>query len=230
LAIDDVYLLQLHQLYAGQQCMNTLAFRTKTATDPTQAVLQALADDWMNTIKPRQVTSLTYDHWVAQQVRGGTVSYPTGLCKREGGRRLEAGFTAPNVGLEAGDGLPPQSAWVTTLVTPFAGRSKRGRHYMTGIPENVQAQGAIAPASVTAYQTIWTSLITEYGVGGTSPTWEVGVWSFTIASGCTAATAPPWGLVHTRSGDPVAAFTGLTSATVRNVVYSQRKRTIGRGR
>ena len=230
MATDDVYALQLHQVYAGQMIMNTIHFRTKTSTDPTQAVFQTLADDWMNTLKPRQVTHITYDHWLAQQVRGGTVTYNPAVCRREGGRRLEAGFTPPNVGLEVSDGLPPQSAWVTTLVTGFAGRSRRGRFYMSGIPENIQGQGLIAPASVSANQTIWNSLITEYGVGGTSPTWELGVWSFTLASGCTARTSPPWGLEHTRTGDPAAAFTGVIGATVRNIVHSQRKRTIGVGR
>jgi len=229
MAIGDVYQLQLHYSYSGQRLMNTLAFRMETAPDPVEATFAALATDWKDIFVTQQSTGVTYISWLAQQVRGGTVSYTDHPCQRTGGRRLEGLFTGSLVGTGSGDGLPPQCAWVTTLYTGFSGRTKRGRFYLGGLPESLQAGGTWNSASVTSYQTQWGTQLAQYGTSGTDPNFRLGVWSMRIATGCAVRTTPPYGLAPVDSPDESTAFAYVTSATVRSTVFSQRKRTIGVG-
>jgi hypothetical protein len=229
MAVDDVYTVQLIQTYAGQRIMNSLAFRMKSATDPTPVQFQSLADDWKVLFISQQSSTLSYVSWLAQQVYGGTVSYVADPCNRVGGRRLEGSYTGTVVGAGTAEGLPPQSAWVTTLKTDFAGRTHRGRHYLSGMEEAKQTNGTIAGAFVTAYQTAWDAQLLQYGPAGTDPNFQLGIWSMRTATGCVPRKEPPYGMQNVAPANPVQAFTPVTSFTVRNIVYSQRRRTIGVG-
>lgn len=230
MAIDDVYALTLNQTYAGQQIMNTLHFRMKTAPDPNDAQLQALATDWKDFFRTQQCDALSYTGWVAQQVRGGDVSYVAKPCARTGGRRLEGLFTGLLPGAYTGEGLPPQCALVTTLYTGLSGRSRRGRHYLGGIAEARQTAGTYLNTELTTYTTAWAAQLAQFTPAGTDPNFALGVWSFTIASGCTARKEPPWGMASTGTSLPNMAFNPVDRVVPRAIVYSQRKRTIGRGR
>jgi hypothetical protein len=230
-AIDDVYSLTMLQTSAGQRTMNTLYFRMKAATDPTSATIAVLANSWKEMLRTHQHIGLSYTTWIMQQVRGGTVTYPVNQCKRTGGRRVEGPFTGSLAGdIALQDMLPPQSAVVTTLNTGISGRSRRGRLYMGGVPEYNQSNGTVNSAEVSALQTAWDTQLTQYGAGGTDPNFELGVFSMTIATGCKPAKNPPFSLEQVQNGDAAAAYLGVISATVRSIVYSQRKRTIGVGR
>lgn len=229
MAVGDVYALTLNATYAGQRIQNTLYFRTKDPADPGDAQVQALASDIKDDWREMQVNTLTYNNWIIQQVRGGTVDYISKRCQRLGGFRFEGLFSGSAAGVQIPDGLPPQSAWVTTLYTGQAGRRKRGRCYLSGIPELWNSAGTISAAGMTEAVTRWGSIFAAYKVGGTSLLWEWGVWSQTTASGCTARTEPPWGLAPTETPNPAGAFTPITVVTPRATVYTQRKRTIGKG-
>lgn len=229
MAVDDVYTLSLYQTYAGQTCINTLAFRVLVSPDVTQAQLQALADDWKNHLKTFQCSGVTYTRWIAQQVRGGTVSYITDPCNRVGGFRNEGLFTGSVVGDGTSEGLPPQSACVTTLKTALAGRTHRGRLYLTGVQEIVQNQGTIVAGNLGTYQTAWNTQLAQFGPTGTDPTFQLGIWSMRTATGCITRKDPPYGMVPQDSPNQGAAFEKVTEAVCRATVYSQRKRTIGVG-
>lgn len=229
MAIDDVYALQLHYLYAGQQLMNTVHFRMKTAGDPDTTMFATLATDWKDTTATQQVAFVTYQRWIAQQVRGGTVSYTAKPCIRSGGRRLEGLFTGTLTGGATGEGLPPQSALVTTLYTGQSGRTRRGRFYLGGLAEDRQASGTYATGNLATYQTAWTAQVTQYGATGSDTNFELGVWSHTLASGCRPNPNPPYNMIQ-GPRDEVGAFWAVNSAVCRGIVYNQRRRTIGVGR
>jgi hypothetical protein len=229
MAIDDVYQLQLHYTFAGQQLMNTLAFRMRTAPDPTNAMFLALANDFKDQWRPVQSFGVAWLTWQAQQVRGGTVSYTAKPCQRDGGRRLEGLLTGTLTGDNVGEALPPQAAVVTTLYTEFSGRAKRGRVYLGGLPESAQSSGIVTSGNVSTLQTSWDTQVAQYGDTGSDPNFELGIWSMRTATGCIPNKNPPYGMIFTGVRDPAAAFTAVDRATVRNIVYSQRKRTVGHG-
>lgn len=230
MAIDDVYALNLYQTYAGQRLMNTFVFRMKTATDPSQAAAQSLADAWKNFIRTFQTAGCIHSGWMLQQLRGGTATWPPNVCHRDGGRRLEGVPTGTSSGSQTGEGLPPQVAQVVTLNTGFSGRRRRGRTYIAGISEQVQDQGLIATATLATNQTSWNTHLGIYGVGGTSPDFELGVWSMREATGCEPTKTVPSHLVMVENPDPVSAYLGVISAACRQILYNQRRRTIGVGR
>jgi hypothetical protein len=228
-AIGDVFTLQLRSTYSGQVIMNTLAFRWLQALDPTTAQALTLANDWKTHLQAFQATTLAYTTFVLQQVRGGSVSYTTKPCLRTGGIRLEGNMTGTLGGSKPGDALPPQSAIVTTLKTNNAGRSHRGRLYMTAISETDQAYGTVTPGIVTTMQTAWNTQLAKYGPAGTDPNWQVGIWSMRIATGCVPGTGADHALVPHDTPNPSQAFDGVTEFVVKATVYSQRRRTIGVG-
>ena len=229
MAVGDVYQLTLLQLYAGQRIMNTLAFDRKTAGDPIQADCFDLATDWMNRLREHQMDTLVHTGWRVQQVRGAGVTY--GLdCTRDGGMLFEGPYAPPSNGTHtAVDGMPPQSAIVTTLRTGIAGRRRRGRFYLAGWSELQQNHGTVASLFVTELQTSWNAQLVQYGVAGTDPQWRLGVWSHRIASGCEPGAAHPHSPTNVDPPNPADAFRPVVDTTVRNIVYGQRKRTIGVG-
>lgn len=230
MAVDDVWQLHLHQRYAGQQILNTVTFRTKSAVTVDATVAQALAQDWKDMLLPLQISQVSHTGWALQQLRGGTAAWPDGLCRRDGGARLEGVYTGTVVGSIAGEGLPPQSAMVTTIVTGQSGRRHRGRFYLTGLSETIQDAGTIVAGTVTIVTTAWTGQFTQYGPSGTDLNWQIGIWSSREASGCRPRTAPPYGMERVEAPDPAAAYLNASGFIVRNIVYNQRRRTIGVGR
>jgi len=229
MAVGDVYQLTLQQLYAGQKIQNTVALARKTAPDPIQADCFDLATNWVDLIKTHQVDDLAHTGWRVQQVHGGTVSYGTD-CARDGGLIFEGGYTPPSVGTHAGaDGMPPQSAIVTTLRTGFAGRRRRGRFYLAGWSELQQAQGTVIPLFQSEVLTTWNALMAQFGPSGSDAQWQLGVWSMRIATGCEPAATHPHALVNVDVPNPADAFRPVTETIVRNIVYGQRRRTIGIG-
>jgi hypothetical protein len=98
------------------------------------------------------------------------------------------------------------------------------------MPESYQANGTIVAGFVTAYQTGWDNQITAYKEGGTDPTFELGIWSMRIATGCVPRKQPPYGMEFVGPVNPAGAFEPVTSVTCRSIIYTQRRRTIGVGR
>lgn len=229
MAIGDVWRLTLQSTFLGQIHQNTLFFECKTATDPTQAVMNALAIEVKDLHRTRQADIYKYERWKAVQVRGAGISYPPPKYQRVGGLFLEGNFTSNQNGTMIDtQQLPPQCAFVITLKSPNVGRSRRGRIYVGGLTESQQQGGTWDPATVTAFQTTWTAFMAKYvWPSGTSPDFSLAVWSETIATG--NKQKPGGGYEHVANPSPETAGTGVIAVVHRTTVYTQRRRTIGVG-
>src|SRR5262245_50199594 len=123
MAIDDVYQLSVRSTMTGQVYMNGLAFIRTLAADPTPGEFVTLANAVKEIHRPLQHAGLAYTTWVARQVRGDAVDYPTDEdCTPEGGLYFDGSLTGTLVGADSGDILPHQCAMVTTLRTGQIGR------------------------------------------------------------------------------------------------------------
>lgn len=120
-------------------------------------------------------------------------------------------------GAQAGEALPPQCAFVITLRTGIAGRSRRGRLYIGGHIEANESNGVFAGATVTGMQGWADGLVALAGAGGTSPDWRWGVWSKKLGE-------PTPGNFNVGAG-----FRTITEVLARSIVYTQRRRTLGHG-
>lgn len=229
MAVDDAYKLDLFQSFLGQRVMNSLAFSRKAETATTQAECAALALDWKNFLIQFQAASLTHVSWRMVQLSGAGVTYSAVDCTREGGEAFEGAYTGTLVGAMAGEALPPQCARVTTLMTGLVGRRRRGRFYQAGIIEGITQDGVFGSGEMATHQALWDAQLAQYSPGGTDPTWSVGVWSQRIATGCEPSGAHPHNMTNVSTPNPTDAFRPVSVFRCRNIVYTQRKRTIGVG-
>lgn len=229
MAIGDVWKLQTTAMFLGQTHLNTLHFECKTATEPTTAVMAALAVEMKDLHRARQADIYAYQRWKATQVRGAGISYPPPKYTRVGGLFLEGNFTSNQNGTMIDtQQLPPQCAFVITLKSPNIGRSRRGRIYIGGLTESQQQGGTWDPATVTAFTTTWNTFMAKYvWPAGTSPDFSMAVWSETIATGNKAR--PGGGYDHVATPSPETAGVGVISVVHRTTVYTQRRRVLGVG-
>lgn len=229
-AAGDVYRLTLTSTGQNSIYQNTFALQTLTAPPPTAANFGTFVTDYLAVVRPQQVATLSYVQWDAVQLWGDGMTVVAGECRREGGLQFGLPLTALP-GLQAGDGLPPQSAMVLTLLTGNTGRRKRGRLYVPGQAESNQVDGTWSGTYMTSITTALNSFINIYkAIGGTSPVFSLGVWSERTASGCVPGPRPPGGHVQVDVPKPDEAYTPVNSALARPIVYSQRRRTRGVGR
>jgi hypothetical protein len=170
-----------------------------------------------------------YQTWQLRQLYGGGVQVIQDECRREGGIVLEGNFTTSTTGTAATDMLPPQCALVWTIKTGLAGRRRRGRSYVFGLPETAQANGTWVAATITAMTTNLNNLYAFFGPSGSDPQFLLGVWSERTASGCEYVGNPPT-YQNVETPHPENAFNMSNDYTIRPVVYSQRRRTVGVGR
>lgn len=230
MAIGDVYRLTISGTGQGSLYQNVIAVKMKNATDPTAPQFTTLATDFITIYKPDQNSNFAWTDWAALQLWGSGMTIDTPHCKRLGGKTLAATLTG-QAGTGGSEGLPPQAAHVTTLITGFAGRRARGRVYAPAQVEPNQTDGLWLSTYNTRMQTAWNVFSAKYFKDtGTSPDFKLGVWSERTASGCIPATPPNKGHVQVDTPSPDTAFSDVTGFTIRPVVYSQRRRTRGVGR
>lgn len=230
MAVDDVYRLTLHATQANNFYMNTYAVRMKSSPDPTTADITTLANASMGIARLQQSSTVTYTDWTFSQLWGGGVTIQQDLCRRTPGLQMAGVVTGTLVGGVSGDSLPPQCALVWTMATGYAGRRRRGRSYVFGLPESAQIGGSWSAPIVTAINAALTTYLGLYGVSGTDPQFQVGVWSERTASGCVPETDGSGGMRNIETPNPAAAFMRMTGFVTRPVVYTQRRRTLGVGR
>jgi hypothetical protein len=229
MAIGDMWRVQVQAMFLGQTHLNALYFECKTATDPTQAQMNALAIEIKDLHRSRQADVYAYQRWKAVQVRGLGITYPPPKYQRVGGLFLEGNFvTNTNGSMIDTQQLPPQCAFVTTLKSPNIGRSRRGRIYVGGLTESQQQGGVWDPATISTFTTSWTTFMAKYvWPSGTSPDFSLGIWSETIATG--NKQKPGGGYDHVANPSPETAGVGVISVVHRSTVYTQRRRTVGVG-
>lgn len=230
MATNDKYRLLVQALWRSQIYQNTYAFNWKGTGDPTHAQQLDLANDAKELWRPTQSNDLAYDEWRVSQLWGSGMTVVENECRREGGKIFQGVFTGTLAGGASGAApAPPQAALVTTLVSGIAGRRKRGRTYGFGFLETAQDGGLWKTATLSGQSARWVTFLAEYGDGGTSTLWQLGVWSERVASGCVPNLS---GHGHTQIDEPSpdTAFTPVNDVTLRAVVYTQRRRVLGVGR
>lgn len=107
----------------------------------------------------------------------------------------------------------PVMAAVIKWSTGLAGRSYRGRTYNTGFLETEQSAGLWDSSPVSENQAFADNMVATFGPAGTDPNWQ-----FVVIS--------RW-LNKVERAQPVG--TTILAGTARNVVYTQRRRIIGKG-
>lgn len=108
------------------------------------------------------------------------------------------------LGTHIGESVPPQCAPVISWTTGLAGRKYRGRTYVIGLSEDLQNDGALTPGAETLLESLAIALY---------QTWPNAV----TGSLCVYHKA-------------TASTTVILGRVVRDVVYTQRRRTVGEGR
>lgn len=226
----DVFRISIQAVGQNSVYMNVLAIQQIGAIDVGQSAIQLFADGFKEAWRTQQSDTITWRSWRAVQVFGGDVDYNAEPCQRVGGKAFEANLSGTLVGGVSGaDALPPQCALVTTLGSGLIGRRHRGRIYTFGMDETKQLAGSWTTTVMTALNTSFATFFNKYKDGGTDPQIKLGIWSDRTAFGCEWVGKPP---VHTQVDppSPATAFTPATGFTMRNVVYTQRRRAIGVGR
>jgi len=226
----DVFRLSIQGVGQNSVYMNVLAIQQIGAVDLLQADFQTFADGFKESVRPVQNQGNVWRSWRAVQVFGPAVDYTVRPCERVGGTAFEGNLTGTLTGGEsAGEILPPQSSLVITLGSGLIGRRHRGRIYVWGMGETQQSAGTWTSACLTALTTPFTTFFNKYKGGGTDPKISLGIWSDRTAFGCEWQGKPPTH-VQVDPPRPDEAFTQTTGFTIRNVVYTQRRRAVGVGR
>lgn len=230
MATDDTYKLVLTAFGQGSFYQLTHFLNQTSETVLTQSMCATVATDFKECWRPYQVSAISYQNWKMTQVRGAGITPIASECRTEGGLFFQGTFTTSQAGGDAiGDPLPPQCALVVTWTTGLIGRRRRGRTYIFGQSEQQQVAGIWNAGQLTQYGTNLATLYAKYGQGGTSADWDLGVWSSRTATGCVINPSNHQ-LVNVDPPNLADAFRTVTGYTLRNVVYTQRRRGIGRGR
>lgn len=130
-----------------------------------------------------------------------------------GAARYELNFAPPEAGTFAGESLPLQDAVVVTWRTALAGRSYRGRSYISSLAESQQNAGTIAAAMITNYQSFCSAM---YG-------------GFVTNAAANNARLVVISRYLNKIERPNPIGTAVFSYAVRPTVYSQRRRQLGAG-
>jgi hypothetical protein len=177
MAVNDT--LQLAVIGAGvnaQDHVHTLHFR---ANDPLLAE-QQLIDDWQAGCR------LAYRNLFSQFANPCTRYVARQVCGTVPLRAaVEETEVAPNIAgtrAVAGDDMPPYVAYIVSVRTASAGRSRRGRFYIGGLMEGDQAQGNATGAYTALVQAYINALNATFLAPGGSSTFDLVVHSRKLAA------------------------------------------------
>lgn len=228
-AVNDIFRVVITAQQGTHFFQNTYAVKQELVSDVDTTHFAAFVGDAITMWKNRQTAQCIYVTWSATQLWGQGMTIVQSECRREGGLQFGDLITG-QLGLESGDPLPPQNAAVLTIATGQTGKRKRGRIYAFGQVEANQVGGLWTSSYLTGQNSACTTFFNLYKApSGTSPNFTLGVWSERTASGCVPATPPQKGHVNVDTAHPELAFTPATGFNLRQVVYTQRRRTVGVG-
>jgi len=111
-------------------------------------------------------------------------------------------------------GIATTLAVVCTKRTGEAGKSKRGRFYLPGVPVGFTTTDVVNSTGMTALQNMAAGMLTAFGDAGTDEIWQIGVYSKALGG-----TAP-----YTTGG-----WRPITSIDIQAILGNQRRRRIGVG-
>jgi hypothetical protein len=232
MAVGDIYRLNVRATCQSQHYINTLALTWlgPTVPDPVPTDFGTVASDFLTIWLSHQKNQVVWDSWTSTQLWGAGMTLDPPKCRRLGGKIFAGAISPTQSGaLTLPDLLPPQCALVTTLISGYGGRRRRGRWYAFGFSEDDENAGIWGSTLTGPITTNLTTFINKYKTpGGTSPTWKVGIWSERTASGCIPG---PGGKGHVKVDDPhpELAWTDINNFTLRPTVYTQRRRVVGVG-
>lgn len=118
--------------------------------------------------------------------------------------------------------LPSYCAALISWSSGFGGRSRRGRSYIAGIPQTFETESLLSPAGYTAVENLARAFLQRWGPDGTSHSHQICIYSPKLGD----ITDPAY------PGIPIQTFAGIspiTTAYIRTVLGTQRKRKLGRG-
>lgn len=202
---DAVFELAIRGLWQNKQIANVMHVKGDSGGDGLSTFAQQWVDDFYR------------DH-VASLDNGFTLSTYHARMIDPNPTLYEGTLLTPVVGTNAANPTPTQAALVVTTRTGFAGRRKRGRHYLCGYTvDKIQQDGRWLAALVTAIQAQADSFIPGMPYGTGAYNW--GVWS--ALNGETRDAQGNLVSVNIAMG-----FTEITNAIVRSIPAVQRRRRI----
>lgn len=201
----DLAELVVHYDRGGERYENVFGFKalqdTSTLAQLATAFKTALVKNTSGGLLFNMLNTVTSSSLSVRDVAPGTAA------------GYDYAYTAVAGGTTSTDMLPPQAAAVISWRTALAGRSYRGRTYLPGMVESNQAAGLWTATVITGCEAIVTQMLAVFGPSGTDTNWQ-----FCIISRY---------LNGAKRGTPVG--TNVISGLSTTVVYTQRRRTIGRG-
>jgi len=161
MAVNDTLRLSVIGTVATQQHVHTLHFRNSTIGDQEQAIIDAWQANCRNAYRDMFTTSDSpVQRFSVQQVCG---SVPLRSA-------LEEVEVSPNIAgswLTSGGAVhaisPSFVAAVVSVKTALAGRSRRGRFYIGGVPEAELNINSLSPAYTAKIQAYINVLLTRFG-------------------------------------------------------------------
>lgn len=125
-------------------------------------------------------------------------------------------------GIISGNALPSFCSGVLSLRTGITGRSRVGRLYIPGVPEDFSQDSKFSGDYLGIIQSLGSTILGKFGPSGTVGYGRIGVFSRKL--GVTRSAGPPPSLSYSTAG-----WTQVTSFIARSEVATQRKRKLGRG-
>lgn len=163
-AVGEIFQFTFIQQLHFQICETIIHFRQRAVTPLTDALLIAVADNWLSSVAKVQSNRVTYPSFRVKQMT------PIAFDQRI----LAPTYAAGNFNEEPANN---QLSIVFTKRTGVAGMRHRGRMYVAGYPAsagfNSLADGGLAAAAGT----VAGELLAKFGEAGTDPTMCAGVYS-----------------------------------------------------
>jgi hypothetical protein len=225
---NAVVRLSVNGLYGAESFTNVLHFRVKAVAGVAapEVGLAIIASAWGNAWDGEQCNQTQWVSWQALQVRGTGVTYSPTTGKPSGGQTFEGVISPPIIGDAATDPLPPSVAIVASLRSGISGKSRRGRSYIPGASEGASTAGSPTSAAVTSFQAALDGFLATYKVGGGNPDWELGVWSYRIATDRFVNPLNPKETLFGGSPSPATAYVGVVSGKIDPQWGSMRSRSL----
>lgn len=165
MAEGDLYKSVMTYTFGGVIMQNVLYFTAKNSGLVADDLTFQLNSDWPS----------SWSYWTVEGAQ--MVSY---YAQKMNTTAVESNLrpdTLGSVGLQEGEGAPLTSAVVVSLKTGFYGRSQRGRIYLGAYPVAWIESGKLSAAGYSNINARWGILHDKFGVGGSDPNWQFGVYS-----------------------------------------------------
>lgn len=202
---DAVFELAVRGTWQGKQIANVMHIKGDSLGDGIATFAQEWVDAFYRDNAAYYDNGFTITTWHAREIALNPTLY-------------EGTLVTTMVGTSAAIPVATQTSLVITTRTGFAGRRKRGRHYLAGLGSDRLGQdGRITAVVVTALQLAANTFLTGMPYGTGAYTW--GVWS--AANGETRDANGNLTSVNIATG-----FTPISQVVVRDIPAVQRRRRI----